>query len=97
MPIECQQLLNTSSFKFSRNCHKLSADEIEATFHNHRDALRCIYDEYKNKTEVELRDSELCNYTEVISVLTDDQAYAMIRCLEQELTPEDERGMVKLR
>nr|XP_029728538.1 uncharacterized protein LOC109412715 [Aedes albopictus] len=75
------------------NCHKLSADEIEATFHNHRDALRCIYDEYKNKTEIELRDSELCNFTEVISVLTDDQAYAMIRCLEQELTPKDERGM----
>ncbi|XP_001652635.2 uncharacterized protein LOC5568967 [Aedes aegypti] len=75
------------------NCHKMSNSEITATFQNHRDYLVRIYDQYKDKTKGELHDSDLCNFTDVTSVLTDEQTYAMIKCLEKELNPEDQRGM----
>lgn len=67
---------------------------MNATFESYRRELKQIYDQYKNKSEREWqRADELCYFTEVTSVITD----AMMRRLEEEFVPEDQRGMVKLR
>lgn len=76
----------------------MSIADINATFGRYRSELRQIFDRYKAKSEREWRlAEELCYFTEVTSVLTDDQTYAMMKRLEEEFVPPDERGMVKLR
>ncbi|XP_065079255.1 uncharacterized protein LOC135702166 [Ochlerotatus camptorhynchus] len=76
------------------NCFKLTIPDVNATFGTFRSELKQIFDRYKNKSEREWQMAdELCYFTEVTSVMSDEQTYAMMQRLEEEFVPQDERGM----
>ncbi|XP_058812211.1 uncharacterized protein LOC131676857 [Topomyia yanbarensis] len=75
------------------NCFKMTIKQVLATFAEYRGELRQIFDRYKDQTERQWQHAqELCYFTEVTSVLEDDQKYAMMMCLEEEFVPDEDRG-----
>ncbi|XP_055636449.1 uncharacterized protein LOC129775582 [Toxorhynchites rutilus septentrionalis] len=75
------------------DCFKLSIKDIQDTFEDYRGELRRIFDRYKDLSERQWQKAnELCYFTEVTSVMEDDQKYSMMQRLEVEFVPEEDRG-----
>ncbi|XP_058454210.1 uncharacterized protein LOC131432124 [Malaya genurostris] len=75
------------------DCTKMSNEQMLATFAEYRGELRQIFDRYKDKTERQWQHApELVYYTEVTGVLGEDQTYEMMKRLEEEFVPAEDRG-----
>ncbi|XP_053698207.1 uncharacterized protein LOC128745211 [Sabethes cyaneus] len=76
------------------NCFQLSVADIQDTFPEYEYELRKIFDRYKDQSERQWQlAGELCYFTEVTSVLDEDQKYAMLTRLEKEFVPPENCGM----
>ncbi|XP_055524372.1 uncharacterized protein LOC129718021 [Wyeomyia smithii] len=76
------------------NCFKLSVADIQDTFREYEHELRKIFKRYKDQSERQWQlAEELCYFTEVTSVLEEDQKYAMLKRLETEFVPPEKSGM----